>query len=234
MTSPEDDISPIATLDDGLSAPGSRPLRNSRHERFCRARSMLRPKIESYRYAFEREETGSETREELHALRGNASKLERRRDVQDRIAFLCRDDVEALRDKRRRLEERLWLIHDTNYADYWHIVEREDFTDAGEPTGHIIKYLDVKPFASLPSEHQQAIESLKYTEKGRPILSLYSKMQANIELRKLLGIGIATREGDDDLARMSDGELAGELKRLAAETGLDVSVTARAGRPCSE
>jgi len=49
-------------------------------------------------------------------------------------------------------------------------------------------------------------------------------------LRKLLGIGIATREGDDDLARMSDGELAGELKRLAAETGLDVSVTARAGR----
>ena len=51
---------------------------------------------------------------------------------------------------------------------------------------------------------------------------------------KLLGIGIATREGDDDLARMSDGELAGELKRLAGETGLDVSVTARAGRPCSE
>ena len=67
-----------------------------------------------------------------------------------------------------------------------------------------------------------------------PILSLYSKMQANIELRKLLGIGIATREGDDDLSRMSDGELVGELKRLAAETGLDVTMTARAGRPCSE
>ena len=41
-----------------------------------------------------------------------------------------------------------------------------------------------------------------------PILSLYSKMQANIELRKLLGIGIATREGDDDL-RSHPGRTAG-------------------------
>ena len=130
--------------------------------------------------------------------------------MQARIAWLVRDDEEILRAKRRRLEEFLWAVHETNYADYW-------WTD-GDGRERL------RPFSALSHDQQQLIESLKFTEKGRPILSVYSKMQANIELRKLNGIGAVTRDGDDDLSRMSNDELRSELGRMARKVGRELMI----------
>ncbi len=40
-----------------------------------------------------------------HAAVSNATRLERRQDVRDRIAFLVRQEEEALAEKRKRIEE---------------------------------------------------------------------------------------------------------------------------------
>ena len=64
-------------------AVGSQPLRNAKHEIYCRQRSLLRSKIEAYRAAGFASVSDD-------AARGNAGKLERRADVQARIAYLSR------------------------------------------------------------------------------------------------------------------------------------------------
>ncbi len=55
--------------------PGAVVLRKPEHERYARARSLLTPKLEAYRRAFDH--LGESSPGEIHAMRGNASKLER-------------------------------------------------------------------------------------------------------------------------------------------------------------
>jgi hypothetical protein len=62
---------------------GSQPLVNQKHEAYARQRALLRSKIEAYRAA------GFASTSD-HNARGNAGKLERRADVQARIAYLSR------------------------------------------------------------------------------------------------------------------------------------------------
>lgn len=200
--------------------PGSLPLRNSRHERFARHRSMLMPKVEAYRAA------GFESSSHHDAV-GNASKLERKRAIIARVAWLCRQDEDILKAKRRRLEEFLWSIHEVNYADFFEPSERAETDAEGEETGYLIKEHSIKPFSELPPEHQHVIQSLKYTEKGRPVLEVYSKLQANMELRKMLGIGAVVADSDNEYSRLADVELIATLRREAAELGIDVDLTYR-------
>jgi hypothetical protein len=42
-----------------------------------------------------------------------------------RITYMARDMDGLRQEKRKRLEERLWLYHDDNVADYWETVEVE-------------------------------------------------------------------------------------------------------------
>lgn len=186
--------------------PGTRPLRNPAHERYARARSLLVPRVEAYREAG----LGGE---DYHADRGNAAKLERKTAVLDRIAFLTRQPEEVLAAKRARIEAFLWAAHETNYADFWK-------TENGHQR--------LRNFSELTDEQQRMIESLKFTEKGRPILSVYSKMQANIELRKLLGLGAQDRDDGEDFDKMPDHELFAHIAREAKELGIDVEFTFRA------
>ena len=186
--------------------PGARPLRNPAHERYARERSLLLPRVEAYRLAG----LGGT---DHHADRGNAAKLERKRAVLDRIAYLSRQPEEVLAANRARLEAFLWAAHETNYAEYF---------EAGSMSR-------LKPFSELSEDQQRMIESLKFTEKGRPILMLYSRMQANIELRKLLGIGRVERDDDErEFDRLGDAELFAEIAREAKELGIDVEFTFRA------
>ena len=211
--------------------PAAAPLRNPRHERFARARSLLTPKLEAYRRAFwddEREPTSAE----LHALRGNASKLERNAKVAARIAYLARQDEDVLRAKRERLEEFLWLVHEANPADLWEIAEKEKTDGDGEAVFDVdgnpvmVRYQRLKFMSELPEDLQRTVQSIRYTESGRPQVERYSAMQANQELRKLLGIGAVSREiGDGELTRMSDAELIAELSRQANELGINVQLT---------
>ena len=126
----------------------------------------------------------------------------------------------------------MWEIHEANYADFWTTREidiRDEegevaLDDAGNPRRRAVQ--DIRMFGELTVEHQRLIESLKYTEKGRPILSTYSKLEANKELRKLLGVNVADEErGQNEFDRMSDRELFTELARQAQELGVSVTLS---------
>jgi len=224
----EDQTSLVPLPRQPLAIPGSKPLRNERHERFCRLRAALCPKIEAYRRSVGNEDYGE------HAARGNASKWERRADVQDRIAYLSRQDEELLQAKRQRIEEMLWLIHEANVADMWEMVQvpKHDakgnvvLDDNGEA---VMKWVQrPKPINEMPEDVQRAVEAMTINEAGFVIPKPYSKLQANAELRKLLGIGLATRD-DGDFSRLSDAELVAQLAAQARELGIEVDLTYRFG-----
>lgn len=208
--------------------PGAEPLRNSKHERFCRLRSVLRPKIEAYRAAFDAPDSY-----DPHALCGNASKLERRRDVRDRIAWLCRQDEELLAAKRRRLEEMLWLIHEANVADMWQMVEVAAYDRQGKPIldgdgNPATKMVQrPRPVHEMAEDVQRAIESIAINEAGFVVPKPYSKLQANAELRKLLGIGAIGGGDDSEYGRLSDAELIGQLAALTRELGIEADLNFR-------
>ena len=58
-----------------------------------------------------------------HDAVSNATRLERRQDVRDRIAFLVRQEEGVLAEKRKRIEETLWAIHDADIGDLWETYE---------------------------------------------------------------------------------------------------------------
>lgn len=211
---------------------GARPLRKPEHERYARARSLLQPKVEAYREAG----LGGT---DYATDRGNAAKLERKRAVLDRITYLTRQPEEVLKRKRERIEAFLWAAHETNYADFFETVDipvfEHEIGEDGKPTGKMIdsgrtRRVDrLRHFSDLTDEQQRMIESLKWTEKGSPILSVYSRMQANIELRKLLGLGQVVRDDEGaEFSRLDDASLFAELAREAKELGIDVELTFRA------
>jgi hypothetical protein len=206
--------------------PGSRPLRNSRHEKFCRLRAQLRPKADAYRVAVDTADY------DQHAARGNASKWERRQDVQARIAYLSRSDEGLLQAKRERLEEMLWLIHESNVAEMWTMVEVPAYDRQGKPildgdgnpTTKLVQR--PKPLADMPEDVQRAIEVVTINEAGFVVPKPYSKLQANTELRKMLGIGVVTRD-DGDMSRLSDAELIAQLANQARELGVEIDLNYR-------
>jgi hypothetical protein len=105
--------------------PGSRPLSNARHEHYCRLRSLLRPKAQALREAGMRAVRN-------HDAVSNATRLERRQDVRDRIAFLVRQEQEVLAEKRKRIEAMLWAIHEANIGDFFETVEIARFDKDGK------------------------------------------------------------------------------------------------------
>jgi hypothetical protein len=76
------------------------------------------------------------------AASSNASKLEREVPaIRARIAYLSRDRDALIGEKRKRLEERLWLYHDGNVADYWETIEAE----ARDKKGEVVISADGQP-----------------------------------------------------------------------------------------
>lgn len=213
---------------ESFEIPGSKPLRDTKKERFCRLRAVLRPKADAYRQA-------GYVAESDHAAAGNASRLERRSDVAERIAYLCRGDEETLKEKQRRLEEMLWLIHEANVADMWTMVEVPAYDRKGNPiidgeTGKPATKFVQRPknIDDMPEDVQRAIEAITINEAGHVIPKPYSKLQANQELRKLLGIGAVSRD-DDGLPRLSDAELVAQLASQARELGIQIDLSYRFG-----
>ena len=208
-----------------VNIPGSKPLRDNKKERFCRLRAVLRPKADAYRQA-------GYSSESDHAAAGNASRLERRQDVSARIAFLSRQEDEILQIKRQRLEELLWTIHESNVADMWTMVEVPAYDRQGKPIldgegNPITKFVQrPKNLHDMPDDVQRAIEVVTINESGFVVPKPYSKLQANQELRKLLGIGIPTRD-DGELSRLSDAELVAQLAAQARELGVEIDLSYR-------
>jgi hypothetical protein len=56
---------------------------------------------------------------------------------------------------------------------------------------------------------------------------LYSKLQANQELREMLNIGGRREQPADDVSRLSDAELVQQLADQAKELGIEIDVNYR-------
>jgi hypothetical protein len=77
---------------------GSKTLSNPRHERYCGCvRNCFRNSMRSA--------TQDLPRKPIHTAYSNVYRLEKRKDVQDRIAYFCRQDEEVLQETRKRIEE---------------------------------------------------------------------------------------------------------------------------------
>jgi hypothetical protein len=130
-----------------------------------------------------------------HDAVSNATRLERRQDVRDRIAFLVRQEEEVLAEKRKRIEEMLWAIHEADIGDFFETVEVAKSDKDGQPetdeTGKMLTVKKQRPrlLSDLPQDVRKAIEHVQIDARRNVVPQLYSKLQANAELRKMLNIG---------------------------------------------
>jgi len=116
-------------------------------------------------------------------------------------------------EKRRRIEERLWAIHEAAIGDYFETVEIDGKT-VERP----------KRISDLPREIHQDIEKISVSANGRLVPQLYSKLAANQELRKMLNIGGQKDRAETDVSRLSDAELIQQLADQAKELGIEINL----------
>jgi hypothetical protein len=202
---------------------GSRPLKNGMHERYARYRAQALPRAVSYRKA-------GNTMTSDNGIGVNSHRLERRPEVRGRIEFLARQAQERVIEKRQRLEETLWAIHEGNVQDLFEVAERAKTNSAGDvetdENGRMLTVREERPrlISDLAPEVAQLVEDVTIDRKGRFVPRLYSKAQANKELRAMLDIGRVTPEGND-ASRLSDAELVAQLSDQANKLGVKIDLS---------
>ena len=77
----------------------------------------------------------------------------------------------------------------------------------------------------LSPETAKLIEDLTFDSKGRAVPKLYSKLQANKELRAMLNI--SAKEAPKDITQLSDQELIATLAQQAHELGIEIDLNYR-------
>ena len=189
-----------------IASPGSRALKNTKYERYCRLRASAQPRITAYR------EAGWETSDD-DAAYSNACRLERRPGVRERIEYLSHQDEELIAEKRHRIEETLWSMHEADIGDYF---------ETHEIDGKTIER--PKRLADLPAEIRKNIEKITIDGRGRTVPQLYSKLAASQELRKMLNIGGQKDRPETDVSRLSDAELIQQLADQAKELGIEINL----------
>ena len=186
-----------------IAPPGSRALSNAKYEKYCRRRALAYSRTEAYR------EVGWKTSDNDDVY-SNACRLERRPEIQDRIAYLIRQEEDLIEEKRRRLEERLWAMHEANIQDYFESYEEpvtdkqgdEIIDEGGSPKRRVRER--PRLLTDLPPELAALVQDVNIDSSGRAIPKLYNKLQANKELRAMLNIG-RPEERATDLSRLSGG-----------------------------
>jgi hypothetical protein len=138
-----------------------------------------------------------------HELFAHAAIPDRRRpEFKDRIAYLIRQEEDLIEEKRRRIEELLWGIHEANIQDFFTTEDQIKPTETTSNPAEIANNPDQQKVAVSPRvgvvprlltkldpETAKLIEYVTIDSKGRAIPKLYSKLQANKELRAMLNIG---------------------------------------------
>jgi Terminase small subunit len=206
-----------------LASPGSRALKNAKYERFCRLRASAQPRIAAYR------EAGWETNDDDDAY-SNACRLERRPGVRERIAFLSRQAEELIAEKRQRLEEQLWAIHEADIGDCFETYEAAKVGEEGkletDAAGKMLTVRKQRPklLSELSPDLRKAIEHVQVDARGNVVPQLYSKAQANAELRKMLNIGRSEDRPENDVSRLSDAELVRQLADQAKQLGVEINL----------
>ena len=81
----------------------------------------------------------------------------------------------------------------------------------------------------MPAEVRHAIEAITVDEKGRlAAAKFYNKLQANAELRKMLGLDKPSQH-QNEYDRLSDAELVNELAKQANELGVQIDLSYKFG-----
>jgi hypothetical protein len=211
-----------------IASPGSRALRNAKYEKYCRLRASAQPRIPAYR------EAGWETSDDDDAY-SNACRLERRPGVRERIEYLSHQDEELIAEKRHRIEEQLWAIHEANVKSFFETYEQQTINKNSQlntdENGRIQTERRERPrlISDLPDEIAQLIEDVTIDSKGRVVPKLYSKLQASRELRAMLNIG--RPEQATDVSRLSDAELIQQLADQAKELGVEIDLNYSFAQP---
>jgi hypothetical protein len=206
-----------------IASPGSNALTNAKREQYCRSRALARSRIQAYR------EAGWGSRSD-NASYVNACRLERRPEILDRIAYLTRQDEELIAEKRRRIEGQLWEVLDADIGDFFETVEVAKVDKDGKAaTDEAEKILTVKKqrpklLSDLPPDLRKAIERVQIDARGNVVPQLYSKLQANQELRKMLNIGGQKERVQADVSKLSDAELIQQLADQAKELGIEIDL----------
>jgi hypothetical protein len=208
-----------------LASPGSRALKNAKHEKYCRLRASAQPRIQAYR------EVGWGSKED-NAAYINGCRLERRSEIRDRIAYLTRQAEDRIVEKRARIEERLWAVHEADLSDYfetYNAIERDHNgrpvpINPDDPNSALSTETRVRPklLTDLPPDLAKLIEDVQIDNRGRLIPRLYSKERANKELRNMLNI--SAKSDDSDVSKLSDQELISSLAQQAKELGVDIKL----------
>ena len=181
--------------------PGSKPLKVARYERYARYRAQALSRIEAFR------KIGNEAALDKTA-HNNATRLEKRPGIRDRIDYLTRQAEELIAEKRARIEERLWAIHEANVQDFFTTEVDLNPTETNNPAnnpdqgkvgGSSRARVVPRPLTELDPETAKLIEDIVIDAKGRAVPRLYSKAWANAELRKMLNISRAALPWRDQL-----------------------------------
>jgi hypothetical protein len=189
----------------------------------CRLRAALLPRAQAFR------EAGWNDRDDEGAY-NHACRLEHRPGVRARIEYLSRQAEELIAEKRQRIEGQLWAIHEADIGDYFETYEvgktNKDGRLETDREGKMlaIRKQRAKLINDLPPESRKLIEDVTVDRHGNFVPKLYSKSEANRELRKFHNIGSQTDRPESDVSRLSDAELIQQLADQAKELGVDIKL----------
>jgi hypothetical protein len=206
-----------------LASDASKPLKNNLHERYARLRAAALPRIVAFRKA------GNIAKND-NVADANSFRLERKPGVRERIEYLARQAQERIGEKRATLEEQLWAVLEADIGAFWETFETAKTNKDGKlETDQEGKMLTVrkqraKLINDLPPEFRKLIEDVTVDRNGNVIPKLYSKLQANAELRKMLNIGGQKEPEQTDVSRLSDAELLRQLADQAKELGVEINL----------
>ena len=212
-------------------SPGSKPLKHSKWERYARYRAQALPRIVAFR------KLGNYAANDKIA-HNNASRLENKPGVKARISYLSRQEEDLIAEKRRRLEEFLWSVHESNIQDLFTTEDQINPTETGEIANKpdqqkvaVSRRVRVvpRPLTELDPETAKLIEDVTVDSRGRLVPKLYSKLAANKELRAMLNISARTEA--PDVTKLSDAELIQQLADQAKELGIEIDLNYSFAQP---
>jgi hypothetical protein len=146
---------------------------------------------------------------------------------------LSKQQKDLIAEKRQRIEERLWAIHEADIGDFFETVEVAKSGKDGkletDETGKMLTVKKQRPrlLSDLPPDLRKAIEHVQVDARGSVVPQLYSKLQANAELRRMLNIGGQKDRPETDVSRLSDAELIQQLADQAKQLGIEVDLNYR-------
>jgi hypothetical protein len=127
----------------------------------------------------------------------NAQRMVQNARIKARVAYLTRAEEEVIREQRAMILERQWLWHDYDVADFYEVVSEPLMRDGevviGDDGHPIMRQVQrLKPLDALSPAQRQCIDA------SAPSLRLVNKVEANRDLRKLLGLDKPAKVAETD------------------------------------